>query len=89
MNDDMLALARKYTVEVGQRIGWSNVEFRKGRIQDMKLDLEALDQYLREHPVQGVNAFMELEEYAKQLRQTRPLIPSDSINSCSRKYTEC
>ena len=80
MNDDMLALARKYTAEVGERIGWSNVEFRKGRIQDMKLDLDLLDQHLREHPVQGANAFMELEEYAKQLRITRPLVPSESVD---------
>lgn len=80
MNDDMLALARKYKDEVGQRIGWHNVDFRKGRIQDMKLDLELLDQHLQAHPVQGVNAFMELEEHAKQLRQTRPLVPTESVD---------
>jgi hypothetical protein len=80
MNDDMLALANKYRVEVGEKIGWSNVEFRKDRTQDMKLDLDLLDQHLREHPVQGANAFMELEEHAKRLRITRPLVPSESVD---------
>src|SRR5437870_11655672 len=40
MNDDMLALARKHQRAVGDAIGWHNVEFRKGRIQDLGLDLE-------------------------------------------------
>ena len=39
MNDEMLALARKYQREIGDRIGWHNVEFHRGRIQDLKLDL--------------------------------------------------
>src|SRR5688572_1270019 len=39
MNDDMLALARKHQKTVGERLGYHNVEFRKGRIQDLALDL--------------------------------------------------
>ena len=42
MNDEMLALARKHQRGVGDTIGWHNIEFRKGRIQDLALDLEAL-----------------------------------------------
>jgi len=38
MNDDMLELARKYRSEISQRIGWNNVEFFKGKIQDLALD---------------------------------------------------
>lgn len=36
MNDEMLALAEKYRDEIGQRLGYHNVEFRKGRIQDLQ-----------------------------------------------------
>src|SRR5689334_1606050 len=39
MNDDMLAMARQYAPVVGRAIGFNNVEFRKGRIQDLALDL--------------------------------------------------
>ena len=40
LNDEMLALARRHLREVGERIGYHNVEFRKARIQDLRLDLE-------------------------------------------------
>lgn len=40
MNDDMLALARKHAGTVAMAIGYNNVEFRKGRIQDLTDDLE-------------------------------------------------
>ncbi|MFP4607586.1 MAG: methyltransferase domain-containing protein, partial [Thiohalospira sp.] len=40
-NDDMLALARKYQGEMAERLGGDRVEFRKGRIEDLALDLEA------------------------------------------------
>jgi len=35
MNDEMLALARRNAPEVARRIGFANVEFRKGRIQEL------------------------------------------------------
>src|SRR5688500_12167800 len=35
MNEDMLALARKYQREIASRIGWDNVSFHHGRIQDL------------------------------------------------------
>lgn len=35
MNDEMLALARRAAPEVARRVGFANVEFRKGRIQDL------------------------------------------------------
>ena len=35
-NNEMLALAEKYRQSIGDRIGYHNVEFRKGRIQDLR-----------------------------------------------------
>src|SRR6266852_7467319 len=43
MTDEMLEVARRSAPIVAERIGYSNVEFRKGRIQDLALDLELLD----------------------------------------------
>src|SRR5438445_11838937 len=37
MNDDMLALARRAAPEVARRVGFANVELRKGKIQDLAL----------------------------------------------------
>lgn len=35
MNDDMLALARKYQKTLGDKLGYHNVEFHKGKIQEL------------------------------------------------------
>src|ERR1700750_3260319 len=39
MTDEMLEVARRNAPVVAQRVGHANVEFRKGRIQDLALDL--------------------------------------------------
>ena len=38
-NDEMLSLAGKHRQSISEQIGYDNVEFRKGRIQDLQLDL--------------------------------------------------
>jgi len=48
MNHDMLALARKYQNEMAQKLGGERVEFRKGYIQDLALDVAAMERYLAE-----------------------------------------
>jgi ubiquinone/menaquinone biosynthesis C-methylase UbiE len=80
MNDDMLALARKHQGPVGEAIGYHNVEFRKGRIQDLALDLEKLDTDLRAHPLQGSDAFLAADARAEELRLTHPLVATESID---------
>lgn len=79
-NDEMLALARKHQQTVGQRLGFHNVEFRKGKIQDLALDLELLDEFLAKHPVTTSSDWFRLDEQARQIRETHPLIPDDSID---------
>ncbi len=40
MTDSMLEVARRNAPLVAERVGFANVEFRKGRIQDLAIDLE-------------------------------------------------
>jgi arsenite methyltransferase len=80
MNDDMLALARKYRQEIGQRIGWQNVEFHKGRIQDLALDLERFEQVLRAEPIADLSGWLAAHRRAESLRSQHPMIPDDSID---------
>lgn len=80
MNDDMLAMARKYAPVVGEAIGHHNVEFRKGRIQDLALDLEKLDANLKANPIRDADSFLAADARAEELRATEPLIASDSID---------
>jgi hypothetical protein len=41
---------------VARRLGYSNVEFPKGKIQDLALDMEKLEAWLKENPVQTASA---------------------------------
>ena len=80
MNDEMLAVARRNAPLVAKNIGYANVEFRKGKIQDLSLDLELLDQCLKESPVHSTEESSGLESKIKELRRTGPLVPDSSID---------
>ncbi|MGI9036311.1 MAG: methyltransferase domain-containing protein, partial [Pyrinomonadaceae bacterium] len=45
-NTEMLALANEYRDEMAEKIGYGNTEFRYGKIQDLKLDLSLVNEYL-------------------------------------------
>lgn len=79
-NDEMLALARRFQPAVAERIGYANVEFHKGRIQDLRLDYELLDRYLAKHPVTASGGLLELEAHADTLRRTSPMIADGSVD---------
>ncbi len=80
MNDEMLALARRAAPEVARRIGYANVEFRRGRIQDLRLDLDRLEGWLRGRPVTDVSGLAALERQMARLRTEHPLVADDSVD---------
>jgi arsenite methyltransferase len=80
MNDDMLALARKYQPEMAQKLGSNNVEFVKGQIQDLALDVIALDNYLKQNPVQKAEDLPGLRAWQDKQRKDSPLIEDNSID---------
>lgn len=80
INDAMLTLARKYQDEIARKVGYDNVEFRKGHIQDLRTDVERLDARLREHPVRSAADLAALESFAQQIASTSPLVRDDSID---------
>src|ERR1043166_1228938 len=51
MTDEMLEVARRNAPIVAERIGYANVEFRKGRIQDLALSIDLLDAELKRRPI--------------------------------------
>ena len=80
MTDEMLAVARRNTPLVAERLGYANVEFRKGRIQDLGLDLEALDRKLKAHTVSDSASFLAANQLADKLRADQPLVADDSVD---------
>ncbi len=81
MTDEMLDVARANAPIVAKNIGYRNVEFRKGRIQDLALDLEKLDEQLKAKPIRDAASFIRADELAQELRVKHPLVASDSIDA--------
>jgi len=79
-NSEMLSLARKHAPTVAQRLGFSNVEFRYGLIQDLGLDLDRLGVELSAHPVIDPAAYLSLRNIEERLRSQTPLIADDSVD---------
>ena len=79
-NTEMLSLARKYQDELAGKIGYANVEFRYGKIQDLKTDLDAVDRYLEDHPVHSAAEMDEYDSFLEKQRSGALLVENDSID---------
>jgi len=80
MNDDMLALARRSAPAVAEATGYTNVEFRRGRIQDLALDLDRLEPWLQSHPVTDAQSLSAMEDHCDLLRSEATMIPDASVD---------
>ena len=80
MNRDMLALAAKHHRAIAERVGFDTVTFHRGMIQDLRLDLEALERELRTRPVDGAEAWLALRETEARLRREQPLFADESVD---------
>lgn len=80
MTDEMLEVARRNAPVVAAEVGWDNVEFRRGRIQDLALDLDLLDRRLAESPVTTAEGLLAAAALADDLRRERPLVAEASVD---------
>ena len=80
MTPEMLDVAEKYRQSVGEQLGYHNVEFHHGRIQDLRTDLKAADAYLRQHPVASLEDFHAFEASMAEQRLQRPLIADGCVD---------
>lgn len=76
--------ARRDRARSGQRHGEDlfhrRSAFRRGRIQDLELDLDLLESQLRDQPVHDGEGFLRLESRIRALRAEKPLIADESID---------
>ncbi len=80
MTDDMLALARRNAPLIADKVGYANVEFKRGHIEDLKLNLDALDDWLAENPVKSAADMERMEAEILRLKSELTLIPDNSID---------
>lgn len=80
MTDEMLDLARKYQTEMAEKLGSDRVEFKKGFIQDLALDVDVMELYLKANPVHNSEDLLRLDGWKSQQRRLRPLVESNSVD---------
>ncbi len=79
-NPPMLQLARKYQKSIGDRLGFHNVDFRRGKIQELQTNLDLVDDFLQTNPVRAVDDLAKLQAFEEKLRREQPLIPDESVD---------
>ena len=79
-NREMLGLAKKHAPTVAERLGYNNVDFRYGMIQDLKLDLALLERELLEHPIQNAEDYLRLRQLQEELQRSAPLVADNSVD---------
>ena len=79
-NTDMLELANWAQPQVAKAIGFDNVEFKCGRIQDLRTDLDLLGRQLAERPAHNLTSWLAFEKVLETQRQQQPMVADDSID---------
>lgn len=79
-NDEMLGLAKKYAPEMATKLGYENVRFVKAKIQDLALDMETVESFLRNNPIHTLEELSDFEARCERLRRESPLINDESID---------
>ena len=80
MNTEMLALARQHHADIAAKVGYDTVGFHRGMIQDLRLDLDLLEQELAQRPVGDADSWLALRDVEEELRNSKPLIPDESVD---------
>jgi len=80
MNDAMLEVAARNRPVVAEALGYDVVRFEKARIQDLRLDVAALDARLAERPIRSAAALAELDAEVERQRRESPLLADESVD---------
>ena len=79
-NDKMLAVARRHQREIARKLGYDNVRFLRGKIQDIATPLDELEAYLTNNPVRSGRDLEKFESYRRRLLRRAPLVADDSVD---------
>lgn len=80
VNDEMLGLAEAHRAEIAAKIGFDNVEFRKGKIQDLATDLRFGESLLAREPVTDGASWTKFEAALAEQRAQKPLVADASVD---------
>lgn len=78
-DDAMLDLAVRNRKAVAEKLGYANVEFKKGKIQDLRLDYALVEEYLHGEPLKSLDDLQRYEAVCARLRAEKPLVADNSV----------
>lgn len=80
MTDEMLDLARSNAPIIAEKLGYDIVEFRRGHIEDLKLDHDDLNGWLADNPVRSASDMEKMEAEILRLKTEMTMIADNSID---------
>ncbi len=80
MTDEMLELSRETAPVIAETLGYANVEFRRGHIEDLKLDHDDLNKWLAENPITDASGLEAMEAEILRLKTEMTMIPDNSVD---------
>jgi len=80
MTDEMLDLANANAPVIAEKVGYANVEFRRGHIEDLRLDLDKLNAWLAANPVKTVADVEAMQAEVLRLSTELPMIEDNSVD---------
>jgi arsenite methyltransferase len=79
-NPPMLELAEKHRAAISAKLGYDNMHFLRGKIQDLRTDIAAVEAWLQANPVRGYADYERLETFRAEQARARPLIADQSVD---------
>ncbi|MFZ3035130.1 MAG: methyltransferase domain-containing protein, partial [Parvibaculum sp.] len=79
-NPAMLDLARQNQPRVAAAIGYDNVTFLRGRIQDLTTNVDLVDSDLGETPIRSAEDYLAFVDRLRAASEAEPLVASDSVD---------
>lgn len=79
-NNEMLSLANKYKAEITNKLGYDNIQFFKGKIQDLKLPLLEVEEWLKNYPISSLEDLRKFDQQCDYLKREKTLIKDSSID---------
>lgn len=79
-NPAMLSLAKQHQAAIAACIGWNNVTFLRGRIQDLQTDYDRLDRMLADAPVSSSGDYIRFVDELRAVASAEPMIADESVD---------
>lgn len=79
INEDMLSVAQKYVDSLNERTGVGRVNFIKTKIQDLRIDIDQIEELIKEKPIGNYNDYLAIERSIDQYKEN-PVVPEASYD---------